>query len=102
MAGNDKSAALLQRQVCAAFGLKPWDAGLERPPLRVRIWRAVTFAYRRGRAFDWSRYNAAEAGYLARQEAYMAALTGHMQAVADQLGGLLPDGMRFEWAGDDG
>ena len=98
--GDEEFAAMLQRQVCAAFGLEPWDAGLEPVPLRVRFWRAVTFSYRRGKAVDWRSYNAAEAGYLAREQAYEAALPGRAQEIADQLSGMLPDGMRFEWAAE--
>lgn len=98
--GDEEFAAMLQRQVCAAFGLEPWDAGLEPVPLRVRFWRAVTFSYRRGKAVDWRSYNAAEAGYLAREQAYEAALPGRAQEIADQLSGMLPDGMRFEWVAE--
>ena len=71
------------------------------PPLRVRFWRAVTFAYRRGKAVDWRSYNAAEAEYLASQEAFKAALPGRAQEIADDLSGMLPDGMRFEWRPDE-
>jgi len=97
---EEEFAAALRSQVLAAFGLKPWDAGLEPAPLRVRFWRAVTFAYRRGKAVDWRSYNAAEAGYLAREQAYEAALPGRVQEIADQLSGMLPDGMRFEWTAE--
>jgi hypothetical protein len=79
-----------------AFDLKPWDAGLAPVPLRVRIWRKLTFAYRRGKAVDWSGYNPAEAEARAADEAYRAALPGRMRAVADLLGEGLPDGLRFE------
>jgi hypothetical protein len=94
---EDRLAARLREQVLDAFGLEAWDAGLSPAPLRVRIWRKVTFAYRRGKAIDWRSYNAAEAEYRAREEAFKAELPGRAQEVADQLSELLPDGMRFEW-----
>ena len=97
MTSDEEFAAVLQSQVLAAFGLKPWQAGLEPPPLRIRFWRAVTFAYRRGKAIDWRSYNAAEAEYRAQMEAYAAGLPGRAQEIADELSGMLPDGMRFEW-----
>jgi len=103
--GSDEEefAARLRSQTLAAFGLKPWEAGLEPPPLRVRFWRAITFAYRRGKAINWWSYNAAEAAARAVLEAHAAALPGRAQEVADELSGLLlPDGMRFEWVPDDG
>ena len=99
---DEESAAMLQQQVLAAFGLKAWDAGLAPVPWYARIWRAVTFAYRRGKAVDWRRYNAAEAEYRAREQAYVAALPGRAREIADQFSGMLPEGMRFEWARDDG
>ena len=99
---EEEFAAGLQAQVLAAFGLEPRDAGLAPVPRRVRIWRAVTFAYRRGKAIDWRSYNAAEAEYRAREQAYADALPGRMQEIAGQLSGMLPEGMRFEWVSDDG
>lgn len=52
----------LRKQVLGAFGLKPWDiTSAVRPPWRVRIWRRLTFAYRRGKAIDWRSHEAAEA-----------------------------------------
>lgn len=77
----------LQRTVLRAYGLKPWDAGLAPVPWRVRIWRAVTFARRRGTAIDWRSYNAAEAQARAAKEAYETALPGLMQATAGALPG---------------
>ena len=95
---EEEFAAMLRSQVLAAFGLEPWEAGLEPPPLRVRFWRAVTFAYRRGKVVDWRSYNAAEAEYRERQEAFEAALPERAQEIADEISEmLLPDGMRFEW-----
>ena len=91
----------IRADILRAFGLKPRDVGAAPVPLRIRIWRAVTFAYRRGRAVDWRSYNLADADYQARQEAYIAALPRREQAVADMLSDLLPDGMRFEWVTDD-
>jgi hypothetical protein len=99
---DEEFAATLQSQVLAAFDLKPWDAGLTPVPLRVRIWRAVTFAYRRGKAIDWRSYNAAEAEHRAREQAYVDALPDRVQEIADHLSEMLPDGMRFEFgAGAD-
>ena len=98
MTGTDEEfAAMLQQQVLAAFGLKAWDAGLAPVPWYARIWRAVTFAYRRGKAVDWRSYNAAEAEYRAREQAYVAALPVRAQEIADQFSGMLPEDMRFEW-----
>jgi len=94
---EDGSAAQFRAMTLAAFGLKPWDIGTAPVPLRVRVWRAVTFAYRRGKAVDWRSYNAVEAEYRARQEEFEAALPGRAQTVADQLSGILPAGLRFEW-----
>ena len=85
-------------QVLAAVGLKEWQIGAAPVPWYARIWRAVTFAYRRGKAVDWRSYNAAEAEYRAREQAYVAALPGRAQEIADQFSGTLPDGLRFEWA----
>jgi hypothetical protein len=95
-------AAMLQRQILGAFDLKPWDAGLEPEPLRVRAWRAVTLARRRGKAIDWRSYNAAEAEFRAREEAYVTALPGRVQEIADRLSEGLPDGIRFEFGDADG
>ena len=98
MTGADEEfAAMLQHQVLAAFGLEPYDIGTAPVPLRIRIWRAVTFAYRRGKAVDWRSYNAAEAEYRAREQAYVAALPVRAQEIADQFSGMLPEDMRFEW-----
>ena len=94
MSENDE----LRAHVLKAFGLKPWDiTSAVRPPLRVRLWRKVTFARRRGKVIDWSSYEAAEAEMLARDAEYRAALPGRMAEIADQLSEGLPDGMRFEW-----
>ena len=92
----------VRSQVLAAFGLKEWQIGAAPVPWYARIWRAVTFAYRRGKAVDWRSYNAAEAEYRAREQAYVAALPGRAQEIADQFSGMLPEDMRFEWATDDG
>lgn len=43
-------------------------------------------------------YEEARAAAGAEMEAFTAALPGRMQEIADQLSGLLPDGMRFELA----
>jgi hypothetical protein len=92
----------LQRQALEAFGVRPWHYGLAPVPLRVRIWRKLTFAYRRGTAIDWRSYNAAEAEARAREAAFVAAMPGRAQAVADGLNErfahVLPDGLRFEFA----
>lgn len=99
---DDEMAAAVQADVLRAFGLKPWDmTATVCPPLRVRLWRAVTFAYRRGKVIDWQSYEAAEAAMRAADEAYKAALPGRLQDIADDLSEALPDGMRFEWAPDD-
>lgn len=87
----------VRSQVLAAFGLKEWQIGAAPVPWYARIWRAVTFAYRRGKAVDWRSYNAAEAEYRAREQAYVAALPGRAQEIADQFSGMLPEDMRFEW-----
>lgn len=98
---EDEFAAMLRSQILSMLDVKPWDAGLEPVPLRIRLWRAVTFSYRRGRAVDWRSWNAAETELRARQQAFADALPGRAQEIADQLSGILPDGMRFEWARDD-
>jgi hypothetical protein len=98
--GSDEDEQI-RSQILAAFGLKDWQAGLAPVPWYARLWRSATFAYRRGKAVDWRSYNAAEAEFLARQEAFKGALPGEAQKIADQLSGLLPDGMRFEWGPDD-
>jgi hypothetical protein len=90
-----------QAQVLRAFGLKPWDiTSAVRPPLRVRFWRAVTFARRRGKVIDWSSYEAAEAEHLVAETEYRTALPARMAEIADMLSEGLPDGMRFEWGAD--
>jgi len=99
---EDEFAARLRKQTLEAFGLKAWDAGLAPVPWYVRLWRAATFAKRRGKVIDWRSYNAAEAEHRAREEAFKAELPGRAQEVADQLSGLLPDGLRFEWGPDGG
>jgi hypothetical protein len=94
MSGEDD----LQAQILAAFGLKPWDiTSAIRPPIRVRLWRAVTFARRRGKVIDWRSYEAAEAERLAGEAEYLSALPGRMAEIAEYLSGGLPDGLRFEW-----
>jgi hypothetical protein len=91
----------LQAHILKAFGLHPWDiTSAVRPPLRIRLWRAVTFARRRGKAVDWRKYEAAEAEMLAREAEFEASLPSRMQEVADLISEELPDGMRFEWTGD--
>lgn len=96
MTGDDLQAAILR-----AYGLKPWDAGFAPVPLRIRLWRALTRAYRRGKAIDWRSYNAAEAQARAADEAYIAALPGLVAGIADRLNDGLPDGLRFEWVPDE-
>lgn len=98
---RDEFADQIRAQTLAAFGLEEYDIGMAPVPLHVRIWRAVTFAYRRGRAVDWRSYNAAEAEYQAREQAYVAALPGRVQEIAGQLSDALPDGLRFEWTSDE-
>lgn len=87
----------VRSQVLAAFGLKEWQIGAAPVPWYARIWRAVTFAYRRGKAVDWRSYNAAEAEYRAREQAYVAVVADEVQEIADQFSGMLPEDMRFEW-----
>lgn len=94
---DDDFAAHVQAATLRAFGLKARDAGLAPVPLRVRMWRRLTFSYRRGKAIDWRSYNAAEAEYHARQEAFAEALPGRMQEIAGQVSEGLPEGLRFEW-----
>lgn len=89
---------MLRDVILGAFGIKhEYDIGTVPVPWRVRFWRRLTFAYRRGKAVDWRSYNAAETEARRRDEAYRAALPGRMQEIADQLSEGLPDGMRFEW-----
>jgi hypothetical protein len=97
---EDEFTEQLRSQTLAAFGLKAWRAGLAPVPRYVRLCRAVTFAKRRGKVVDWESYNAAEAEHRARQEVFAAELPGRAREVTDQLSGLLPDGLRFEWAPD--
>ena len=102
MSDNGEFSAHLRARTLEAFGLKPHDIGVAPVPWHVRLWRAATFAYRRGKAIDWRSYNAAEAEARTRQEAYKAALPGRMDEITDQLSECLPDGMRFERVtGDD-
>lgn len=89
----------IKAETLRAFGLKPWDTGGP-VPLRVRFWRAVTFAHRRGRAVDWRSYEAAEVQHRAAREAYAAGLPERAQEIAAGLSEGLPDGLRFEWAPD--
>lgn len=97
----DDPARLAAADILKAFGLKPWDiTSAVRPPLRVRLWRAVTFARRRGKVIDWSSYEAAETEARAAEAEYLSALPGRMQEIADRLSEGLPGGMRFEWAQD--
>lgn len=92
----------MQDQVLRAYGLKPWDiTATVRAPLRIRFWRAVTLAKRRGKVIDWRSYEAAEAEMHAATEAYLAEVPGRIQETADRiseaLADVLPEGMRFEW-----
>jgi hypothetical protein len=92
----------LQAHILAAFGLKPWDITASvRPPLRIRFWRAVTFARRRSKVIDWQLYEEVEAELRARDEAFKADLPRRKQELAGEFSDMLPDGMRFEWAPDD-
>jgi hypothetical protein len=54
---------------------------------------------------DLLAYDALCGAVRAEQDAFAAALPGRMEQVAetinDYLGGLLPEGMRFEWTADD-
>lgn len=91
----------LQAQILGAYGLKPWDiTSAVRPPWRVRAWRRVTFARRRGKVIDWRSYEAAEAGARAAEAGLVAALPGRVRESAADLSALLPEGMRFEWRAD--
>jgi hypothetical protein len=86
----------LQAHILRAFGLKPWDiTSAVRPPLRVRLWRAVTFARRRGKVIDWRSYEAAEAEAHARDEAYAAEIPVRFEDIAGRLSEGLPEGYRF-------
>jgi hypothetical protein len=100
MSSDEEFAELVRVRMLAAFGLKPWEAGLAAVPLRVRVWRVVTFACRRGRAIDWRSYNRAEETARAADEAYRAALPDRLDAIAEHLTGMLPEGLRFEWTVD--
>lgn len=68
MSDNGEFSAHLRARTLEAFGLKPHDIGVAPVPWHVRLWRAATFAYRRGKAIDWRSYNAAEAEARTRQE----------------------------------
>lgn len=87
----------LQRAVLRTLGLKAYDAGLAPVPWRVRLWRRVTFAYRRGKAVDWRSYNEAWAQAKAEEVVFEVELPGRAQAIADAISEVLPEGMRFEW-----
>ena len=100
MTEQDDLSEALRAQVLSAYGVKPWDAGLAPVPLRVRIWRAVTLARRRGKVIDWRSYIAAEAAHREAEAAYLATLPGLTQGIADLLSEFLPDGLRFEWVPD--
>jgi hypothetical protein len=95
----------MAERVLDSYDLKPWDAGLAPVPLRVRVWRAITRAYRRGKAVDWRSYNAAEAEARAAEQAYVAALPGRVREAAAEVNWLfedvLPEGMRFEVADEE-
>lgn len=92
----------MKAQILRAYGLHPWDiTSAVRPPLRVRLWRAVTFARRRGKVIDWGPYEAAEAEWLAEEAEYRANLPGRMVEIAERLSAGLPDGMRVEWTAED-
>lgn len=95
----------LAEQILAAYDLKPWDAGLAPVPLRIRIWRAVTLAYRRGKAINWRSYNAAEAEARVAEAAYISSLPARAADAAAEvnwlMGDVLPDGMSFEWVTDE-
>lgn len=96
-------AARLQRQTLGAFGLKAWDAGLAPVPWHVRLWRAVTFARRRGKVspVDWESYNAAEGAFRQERERFEASIYDTAREVGERLSEALPDGLRFEWKLDD-
>jgi hypothetical protein len=87
----------IKAAVLRAYGLREWDISSAPAPLHVRLWRAVTFAKRRGKVIDWRSYERAEAEYRAADEAYRAAIPGRMEEVAALLSEALPDGLRFEW-----
>jgi hypothetical protein len=98
---DDAFAERLREQTLKVFGLKPWDiTATVRPPRRVRLWRAVTFARRRGKVVDWGPYEAAEAEAREADEAFAAGLPGRLAEIAGQLGKELPDGLRFEWTAE--
>lgn len=99
MSEQDEFGEMLKAQTLAAFGLKPWDIGGP-VPRRVRFWRAVTFAYRRGKAVDWRSYEVAEAQAQQRNVEFRAGMDARVQEVADQISEGLPGGLRFEWAPD--
>lgn len=44
MTEDEAFAARLREGTLRAFGVKPWDIGLEPVPRRVRFWRKITFA----------------------------------------------------------
>jgi hypothetical protein len=87
----------IRQRILRAYGLKAWQAGVAPVPWPVRLWRAVTFAYRRGKAIDWRSYNAAEKQAREQREAFAAALPERAREIAADLSRLLPDGMTFEW-----
>jgi hypothetical protein len=94
---QDELSGRIKAETLHAFGLKPWDTGGPVPG-RVRIWRAVTFACRRGKAIDWRSYNMAEEQARAAGAAYLASVQERADRIADGLSEGLPDGLRFDCA----
>jgi len=98
---DDAFAEQLREQTLKAFGLKPWDiTGTVRAPWRVRFWRTLTFAKRRGKVTDWGPYEAAEAEAREAHQAFAAGLAERMTEAAEALSEGLPDGLRFEWTAE--
>lgn len=105
MSEPDEFAEMVRAKTLAAFGLHEWDISSAPAPWRVRFWRAVSFAKRRGKVIDWRSYEAAEAELRETEAKYRADMPARLAAFEAHLNGMLagsvPEGLRFEWKADD-
>lgn len=94
----------LRSKILGAYGLHEWDISSAPAPWRVRFWRAVSFAKRRGKVIDWRSYEAAEAELRESEAKCRADMSARLAAFEAHLNGMLagsvPEGMRFEWTVD--
>lgn len=51
MTEHDAMREAVRADILRAFGLKPWHIGLAPVPRHIRIWRTVTLAKRRRKAY---------------------------------------------------